>query len=183
MAYCWQCCRSWPADEFADHDCPPAIPGKRGFYTEDDVSYCVERLHQLTRHLAEETIPIVLLTTELYADVWNNESSVDVEDDLVSPAMVLEAALVDSFHYRRILSADLHFPILVAASDRSGGRLRRLRAPVMIIDGYHRFAQATKDGRRTILVVQVTPEVLELSRVIDTRDVEDEDHKVLYAHP
>lgn len=93
--------------------------------------WSVSRLIELSAHLVPEEV-LVDSFGELDSSTW-------WEDDYPTVREVVE-------HTRRILAADLNYPIIVSAEG-------------MVMDGCHRLAKALLEGRSTIKQVQfaVTP--------------------------
>jgi hypothetical protein len=65
----------------------------------------------------------------------------------VTPRQVLDAPARFGDHLRRVLAADLAFPIHVVAH----------RGRLVILDGYHRLARAMIEGRREIDAMVLSP--------------------------
>lgn len=85
----------------------------------------VDLLWKLAKSLPVEHIPIEALISQLQGTCWTDE------DDDVTPNWVLG-------HTRRIMGADLSYPILI---DKTGN----------IMDGLHRLCKAILEGREVII--------------------------------
>ena len=90
----------------------------------------VEDLWEVAEGLPIEYIPLQLLTDQLEGTYWTQG-----EEEDVTPQWVLG-------HTRRILKADLNYPILVNSENT-------------IVDGIHRLCRAVLDGRDDIAVQRI----------------------------
>ena len=83
------------------------------------------------------SLPIGALLWHLDVPVWPNEAG---QTYCVTPREVIENVAKNKEEYRRIIEADLGYPIEVLALDRR----------LMILDGIHRLTKAHLEGRTEI---------------------------------
>ena len=99
------------------------LDGIRNYWRVDD-------LWELAANIPVEYVPIKHLTEQLNGTCWT-----EGEKDDVTPQWVLG-------HTRRILNADLKYPILVDEKN-------------IILDGIHRLCKAVIEGREDIAVQRI----------------------------
>lgn len=121
---------------------------KKITFTRNKCTYDTKKLWRLSNGCDVKRISIKLLQSNLDKDNWTVRKGV-----YVTPNQVMANPYVSLADFKRILNADLSYPILVHAANYD------------ILDGLHRLSLAVIEKRKTINVILINQEMIDKCKI------------------